>query len=131
MVLAEVRDAYALFRLAGDWATCGNAPSLPPLLCSRRTTVRRITFAIAVLCICHTANSATGAAMSDAILTCPECGSDQVACTAEQMFMANSGDHYCHSVKDHDSNAQATCLACRWTGQRKDLIAAPGSADHG
>ena len=56
---------------------------------------------------------------------CPECGSDQVACTAEQMFMVNSGDHYCHSVKDHDSDAKATCLACRWTGQRKDLAASP------
>lgn len=56
------------------------------------------------------------------MLTCPECESDQVAVTAEQMFMANTGEHYCHSVKTQDSDAKATCLACRWTGQRSDLL---------
>ena len=58
----------------------------------------------------------------DETLTCPECGSEQVAVTAEQMFMANTGDHYCHSVKTHDSNAKADCLACQWSGERKDLV---------
>lgn len=57
-------------------------------------------------------------------LVCPACGSDRVATTAEQMFMVNSGDHYCHSVKAHDDEAKATCLACRWKGQRKDLAPA-------
>lgn len=54
-------------------------------------------------------------------LTCPECSSEEVAVTAEQMFMVNSGDHYCHSVKTQDSDAKATCLSCRWTGKRHQL----------
>lgn len=59
--------------------------------------------------------------MSDPTLTCPDCGSDRVALTAEQMFMANTGEHYCHSVKTQDSNAKATCLDCRWEGRRDQL----------
>lgn len=55
-------------------------------------------------------------------LTCPECDSKEVAVTAEQMFMANTGDHYCHSVKTHDSDCKATCLDCRWEGERRHLI---------
>lgn len=54
-------------------------------------------------------------------LICPECESEEVAVTAEQMFMVNTGGHYCHSVKTQDSNAKAACLACGWTGDRKDL----------
>jgi len=54
-------------------------------------------------------------------LRCPECQSEEVALTAEQMFMANTGDHYCHSVKTQDGNAKATCLSCRWTGQHDQL----------
>lgn len=53
--------------------------------------------------------------------TCPECDSENVAVTAEQMFYVNTGDHYCHSVKTQDSDAKATCLDCRWEGQRQDL----------
>ena len=60
--------------------------------------------------------------MSDEpILTCPACGSESVAVTEESMFMVNSGEHYCHSVKAHDSDAKATCLDCRWVGQRHHL----------
>jgi hypothetical protein len=55
------------------------------------------------------------------ILRCPECRSRQVAVTAEQMFMVNTGEHYCHSVKTQDSDAKATCLKCRWTGERAQL----------
>ena len=61
--------------------------------------------------------------MDDDKLTCPECGSEEVAVTAEQMFMVNTGDHYCHSVKTQDDEAKATCLACRWTGHRGALVA--------
>jgi ssDNA-binding Zn-finger/Zn-ribbon topoisomerase 1 len=57
------------------------------------------------------------------VLRCPECGSDQVTVSHLQRFMANSGDHYCHSVKTHDSNSQSTCINCNWTGERKDLAA--------
>jgi transcription elongation factor Elf1 len=59
--------------------------------------------------------------MADPILTCPECGSAEVTVTAEQMFMVNTGEHYCHSVKTHDGDAKATCLSCRWEGQRQGL----------
>ena len=57
-------------------------------------------------------------------LTCPECGSEEVTVTAEQMFMANSGEHYCHSVKTHDEDARAGCLECHWTGRRSALLVA-------
>ena len=60
--------------------------------------------------------------MSDEILwECPECSSLNVATTAEQMFMFNTGEHYCHSVKTFDNDAKATCLDCRWTGRRDQL----------
>ena len=58
-------------------------------------------------------------------LVCPECNSLEVTVTAEQMFMVNTGDHYCHSVKTQDSDATATCLTCRWTGQRPRACAPP------
>lgn len=61
----------------------------------------------------------------DHTLRCPKCGSDKVAVTAEQMFMVNTDEHYCHSVKTHDHNAKATCLDCRWTGERIELDAFP------
>lgn len=54
-------------------------------------------------------------------LRCPECHSEEVALTAEQMFMANTGKHYCHSVKTQDSDAKATCLACWWEGRHDQL----------
>lgn len=53
---------------------------------------------------------------------CPECGSQEVTVTHEQMFMANTGDHYCHSVKTQDADAKATCLGCRWIGRRDQLV---------
>jgi len=61
--------------------------------------------------------------MADETYACPDCGSDEVAVTAEQMFMVNTNEHYCHSVKTQDSEAKATCLACRWQGERGQLIA--------
>lgn len=54
-------------------------------------------------------------------LTCPECGSAEVTVTEESMWMVNSGEHYCHSVKAHDHDAKATCLTCRWEGRRDGL----------
>ena len=59
--------------------------------------------------------------MSKEKLRCPECDSSKVTVTAEQMFMANTNEHYCHSVKTQDDNARATCLKCRWIGERRDL----------
>lgn len=57
----------------------------------------------------------------DEMLVCPECGSTEVTATAEQMFMVNTGDHYCHSVKTQDDNAKADCLSCSWEGRRDQL----------
>jgi len=57
----------------------------------------------------------------DEIFKCPECDSTEVTVTAEQMFMVNTGDHYCHSVKTQDSNAKASCLDCNWIGERSQL----------
>lgn len=53
--------------------------------------------------------------------TCPNCDSEQVVTTYEQLVDANSYEHYCHSVKPHDANSKATCLACGWKGKREDL----------
>lgn len=60
--------------------------------------------------------------MSKEKLRCPECGSSKVTVTEEQMFMANTMEHWCHSVKAHDDNAKAKCLKCDWGGLRKDLV---------
>lgn len=49
------------------------------------------------------------------------CYGEKVALTAEQMFMANTGEHYCHSVKTQDADAKATCLECRWEGRHDQL----------
>ena len=54
-------------------------------------------------------------------LRCPECQSSKVAVTEETMWMVNTGDHYCHSIKAHDSDAKVTCLKCKWEGQRHQL----------
>lgn len=60
--------------------------------------------------------------MSKLTYVCPNCGSGDVAVTEETMFMVNTMEHYCHSVKAHDSDAKATCLDCQWRGRRDHLI---------
>jgi hypothetical protein len=57
----------------------------------------------------------------DQILKCPECESERIAVTTEQMFMINTLEHYCHSVKWQDDNAKVECLDCRWSGTRGRL----------
>lgn len=59
--------------------------------------------------------------MTEPIYVCPECGSDRVTTEHHQMFMVNTGEHYCHSVKPQDADSPATCLACLWEGERGDL----------
>ena len=56
-----------------------------------------------------------------AVYSCPECGSESVTLTAEQAFMANTGNHYCHSVKVQDDDAKANCLDCNWSGRHDQL----------
>lgn len=55
------------------------------------------------------------------MLECPECHSDEVTLTFEQMFMANTGEHYCHSVKTQDANSKAYCIVCGWRGRHYEL----------
>jgi transcription elongation factor Elf1 len=59
--------------------------------------------------------------MKDPLLKCPECGSDKVTVCHKQRFMANTGEHYCHSVKTQDANSEATCLYCGWMGLRDEM----------
>lgn len=54
-------------------------------------------------------------------LVCPKCGSEEVTLTHVQTFMANTGDHYCHSIKTHDANSPADCIECGWEGERLQL----------
>jgi hypothetical protein len=59
--------------------------------------------------------------MSAELLTCPSCGGDRVVLYEETSYMANSGEHYCHSIKMQDPNAKASCLDCQWSGQHDQL----------
>ena len=59
--------------------------------------------------------------MKDELLQCPACDSTEVTVSHLQRFMANTGDHYCHSVKTQDADSEATCLNCQWVGKRRDL----------
>ena len=59
--------------------------------------------------------------MKEPLLKCPECGSDKVTVCHKQRFMANTGEHYCHSVKTQDANSESTCLDCGWVGRRDEL----------
>ena len=61
--------------------------------------------------------------MREPAYTCPNCNSDQVTTEHIQMFMVNTGEHYCHSMKTHDDDSPATCLNCGWVGKRVDLVA--------
>lgn len=60
--------------------------------------------------------------MANDKLRCPDCKSAKVAVTAETMYMVNTGDHYCHSVKTHDPDAKACCLKCDWGGFSSGLV---------
>lgn len=57
-----------------------------------------------------------------ATYTCPECGSEEVTLEAHQMFMANTMDHYCHSMKTQDADSPASCLSCNWSGEHHQLV---------
>ena len=61
-------------------------------------------------------------------LRCPSCGSNRVTVTEETMWLVNTMEHWCHSVKAQDGDAVADCLACRWHGTRAQLTAAAHQA---
>lgn len=56
------------------------------------------------------------------IFVCPDCESSEVTTEHHQMFMVNTGEHYCHSMKTQDYDSPATCLTCGWNGERHQLI---------
>ena len=60
--------------------------------------------------------------MTDQLLRCPECESDDVTVSYVEMIMVNTGEHYCHSVKPQDPDSEATCLCCEWRGGRGQLV---------
>lgn len=60
--------------------------------------------------------------MHTGLLTCPDCGSTKVTVSHLEHFMANTGEHYCHSVKVHDARSESTCLDCEWVGRRDQLV---------
>ncbi len=47
------------------------------------------------------------------------------AVAAEQKWLVNTNEHWCHSIKTHDNDAKATCLDCEWEGQRQQLHTQP------
>lgn len=57
-----------------------------------------------------------------ALLLCPQCGSDRVAVAEVTKIMVNTLEHWCHSVKAGDDDAQVSCLECEWEGVRVSLI---------
>ena len=67
--------------------------------------------------------------MADVIYKCPECGSERVTTAHVQTFYANSGEHYCHVTKTHDSDSPAYCTMCCWRGERKNLVCNTAGAD--
>lgn len=57
----------------------------------------------------------------DDYLRCPDCGRYNTTVTEETTIMANTGRHYCYSVKACDGYARAGCLDCGWVGRRDQL----------
>jgi len=59
--------------------------------------------------------------MSKTTYHCPKCDSMEVTTEHHQMFMVNTGEHYCHRTKTYDADSRATCLDCDWVGSRYEL----------
>ena len=53
---------------------------------------------------------------------CPYCNSEQVTLAHIQTFMANTLEHYCHSMKVQDFDSPSMCLDCEWTGRHDQLV---------
>jgi hypothetical protein len=47
--------------------------------------------------------------------------SERVTLQYWQTFMANTMEHYCHSMKPQDDDSPSRCLDCEWTGLHRDL----------
>lgn len=55
------------------------------------------------------------------ILRCLNCGSPHLLVYAETSYWANTGEHYCHSIKTHDPQAKVRCINCDWEGKRHQV----------
>lgn len=60
------------------------------------------------------------------LVLCPECKSERVHTAAVSRYYVNTGDHFCHSAKTHDSDSPAGCCDCDWEGIRADLYLEDG-----
>lgn len=55
------------------------------------------------------------------IKTCPYCSSQNVIVYEKTAYMVNTLEHYCHSIKAHDSDAEVCCLDCDFEGFNHEL----------
>lgn len=56
------------------------------------------------------------------LFRCPECESPQITVTEETMFMVNTMEYLCQSVKAYDYYAKIECLQCNWVGIHEELL---------
>lgn len=54
-------------------------------------------------------------------LRCPNCDSSALLVYAETSYWINTGEHFCHSMKTHDSGAKVKCSDCDWEGKRSNV----------
>lgn len=52
---------------------------------------------------------------------CPNCGSDKATAQHVQVFMVNTGEHYCHATKTQDPYSESECHGCSWIGTVAEL----------
>lgn len=52
---------------------------------------------------------------------CPKCGTDKLLVYEEISYFVNTGEYFCNSVKQHDSDATVRCYDCDWEGMRMEL----------
>ena len=62
------------------------------------------------------------------VFKCPKCQSERVTVAHVQSFMANTGEHFCHSIKTQDADSPSYCIDCGWEGERQNLVV-EGEAD--
>lgn len=55
------------------------------------------------------------------MITCPDCGSENVLVYARTAYFINTMDFFCHSSKPHDYDADCRCSDCNWEGERRDI----------
>jgi ADP-ribose pyrophosphatase YjhB (NUDIX family) len=51
-------------------------------------------------------------------LFCPNCNSTDLLVYEKTAYVLNTLEHWCHSVKAHDNEAECYCRDCDWEGNR-------------